>query len=115
MNFRFYEFDNNKVKAVTTYKNKIISAVAVCSPEDVYDFEIGKAIAKAKCELKVAKKRIKNLKTYSSMIYADFDEMIELYEREFRRQAKRIKFAEKELEKKEKALEEIINEVNINE
>ena len=56
--YRYYITDN-KIIAVTTYAGKTVRGVAKCDPHDTYDFDKGKALATARCNLKVAEKRRK--------------------------------------------------------
>lgn len=55
--YRYY-VDNNRVIAVSTYAGKTVRGVAVCHPDDTFDLELGKRIAAAKCNEKVAEKRL---------------------------------------------------------
>lgn len=55
--YRYYTADR-KVVAVSTYCGKTVRGVAVCAPEDEFDLEVGKRIAAAKCNAKVAEKRL---------------------------------------------------------
>lgn len=55
--YRYYT-DGNRVIAVSTYAGKTVRGVAVCHPDDTFDLELGKRIAAAKCNEKVAEKRL---------------------------------------------------------
>lgn len=58
--YRFYSYVKNSVNhiaAVSTYAGKWVRGVAICSADDEYDVEKGKALAAARCALKVAEKR----------------------------------------------------------
>ena len=59
--FKFFNFKSkngsNTVVAVTTYAGKAVKGYAKCSPEDTFDLETGKKLAKARCQLRVAEKR----------------------------------------------------------
>ena len=55
--YRYYE-NGNRVIAVSTYGGKTVRGVAICHPEDNFDLEIGKRIAAARCNEKVARKRL---------------------------------------------------------
>lgn len=50
---------NKCVIATGTYKSKRIKAVAVCHPEDEFDVEKGKEIAKAKYKIRYENERLK--------------------------------------------------------
>lgn len=62
-----------KTIAVSSYAGKPVSAHAKCDPKDTYDKEAGEELAAARCNVKVAKKRIKRAK---SELDAAQDEMI---------------------------------------
>ena len=50
--------DNKRiVVALSTYAGKPVKGIAKCSPEDKFDFDTGKNIAEARCNLAVAIKR----------------------------------------------------------
>ncbi len=54
--YRFY-FAGNKVIATSTYGGRTVRGVAICHPEDTYSVEIGKKLAAARCNEKIAAKR----------------------------------------------------------
>lgn len=55
--YRFYQ-NGNRIIAVSTYGKKTVRGVAICHPEDSFDIETGKRIAAARCNEKVAQKRL---------------------------------------------------------
>lgn len=54
--YRYYT-DGKQVIAVSTYGGKTVRGVAKCAPSDNFNMEIGKQIAAARCNEKVAIKR----------------------------------------------------------
>ena len=54
--YRFY-FGENKVIAVSTYEGKTVRGVAKCDPRDNFDIELGKQLAAARCNQRIAQKR----------------------------------------------------------
>lgn len=54
--YRFYQ-NGNKVIAVSTYGGKTVRGVAICHPDDTFNFELGKRLAAARCNEKIAIKR----------------------------------------------------------
>lgn len=48
----------NKVIAISTYAGKTVRGVAKCDPRDEFDVEVGKRLAEARCNAKVAAKRL---------------------------------------------------------
>jgi hypothetical protein len=54
--YHFYE-TKNKVIATSTYAGKRVRGVAVCHPEDEFNYETGQKIAAARCTYKVSVKR----------------------------------------------------------
>ena len=59
--YRFY-VNGNQVICVSSYAKKPVKGVAKCSPEDTFNEEIGKQLAKLRCDAKVAKQRVKRAK-----------------------------------------------------
>ena len=55
-----YSFAKNKVYCMTFYAGKTIKGVAKRHPEDEFDLEVGKKLARARCEYKLRKKQLKN-------------------------------------------------------
>lgn len=57
MRYRFYVTDN-KVICVSSYAGKAVRGVAKCDPKDTFNLEDGKKLAQARCDYKIAKKRV---------------------------------------------------------
>ena len=57
-----YYTNGNQVICVSSYAKIPVKGVAKCSPEDVFNEEIGKQLARLRCDAKIAKKRVKNAK-----------------------------------------------------
>lgn len=55
-----YSFAENRVYCMTYYAGKTIRGVAKCDPQDEFDVEAGKKLAKARCNYKLRKKQLKN-------------------------------------------------------
>lgn len=55
-----YKFtvEGNKVTCISHFAGNPVVGIAKCSPNDKFDFEIGKKLAQARCDAKVAKKRM---------------------------------------------------------
>ena len=56
-NYKIYTH-NNEVIAVTSFARRPVRAVAKCDPRDTFNVEFGKALAVARCDVKVADKRL---------------------------------------------------------
>ena len=54
--YKFF-INGNKIIAVSRYAKKTVRGVAICHPDDNFNLEIGKQIAAARCNEKVAQKR----------------------------------------------------------
>ena len=50
------------VVAISTYAGKTVKGYAKCDPIDTFDIEKGKKLAAARCNLKIAEKRVKRAK-----------------------------------------------------
>lgn len=58
--YKFYVSPReSKVIAVSSYCGRKVTGVATCAPEDKFDLKKGMALAAARCNLKVAEKRMK--------------------------------------------------------
>ena len=55
-----YVYHKNMVIAISSFAGKAVKGVAKCNPEDGYVKELGELIAKARCDIKVAKRRTKH-------------------------------------------------------
>lgn len=59
--YRYYFNDDKKiVYCISTYAGKTVKGVAKCAEEDYYIPCEGAKIAKARCDVKVSEKRVKN-------------------------------------------------------
>lgn len=56
--YSFYTDGKTKVIAVSTYAGKVVRGVAKCDINDTFSFEKGKELAAARCNEKVAWKRL---------------------------------------------------------
>lgn len=56
--YRFYN-SKNKVFAVSTYAGRPVRGVAKCNPDDTFSLEDGKMLAMARCNEKIAEKRLR--------------------------------------------------------
>ena len=56
--YSFYTDGKTKVVAVSTYAGKAVRGVAKCDISDTFSFEKGKELAEARCNQKIAKKRL---------------------------------------------------------
>ena len=57
MRYRFYVTDN-KVICVSSYAGKAVRGIAKCDPKDTFNLEDGKKLAQARCDYKIAMKRV---------------------------------------------------------
>lgn len=57
-----YKFIHNgkETICISSYAKKTVKGIAKASTEDVYDQKKGESLAKARCDYKVAQKRVKN-------------------------------------------------------
>ena len=70
---------NKQVIAISTYAGRTVKGVATCAPEDEYNLEAGKKLAAAKCEVKVATKRMKFAAWRRDILKNAIDRMTERY------------------------------------
>ena len=55
-----YSFAENRIYCMTYYAGKTVKGIAKRDPEDEFDLEVGKKLARARCEYKLRKKQLKN-------------------------------------------------------
>ena len=60
--YKFYQFKNENggttISAVSTYAGRTVKGYAKCDPKDSFDIEKGKELAAARCNVKIANKRV---------------------------------------------------------
>lgn len=54
-----YFVTGNTVVAVSSFAGKKVRGIAKCNPSDNFNLNFGKALASVRCELKIAKKRVR--------------------------------------------------------
>ena len=62
MKYQFYHYTDKENKsetvvAISSYAQKPVKGIAKCSPEDHFSIQLGKELAMARCNTKVAAKR----------------------------------------------------------
>lgn len=60
--YHFYQ-NGNKTIAVSTYAGRTVRGTSICHPDDQYDPEMGKLLAAARCNEKIANKRLHRAST----------------------------------------------------
>ena len=60
-NYEYHQFKNENggitIVAVSSYAGRKVKGYAKCNPDDEFDLEKGKALARARCNQKIANKR----------------------------------------------------------
>lgn len=59
MRYHYYTDNKSIVVVTSTYAGKIVRGVAKRHGDDEFNYEYGKALAKARCDAKVAERRVK--------------------------------------------------------
>lgn len=76
-NYKVYVFMDEKgivnVKVGSTYAGVPVWGIAKCAPEDTFDYKFGYDLAKARCDIKIAKKRYKR----ASQQVEDINQLVE--------------------------------------
>lgn len=57
--YRFYATPGPRVICVSSYAGRKVRGVAICDENDEYDLEKGKALAQARVDLEIARRRLK--------------------------------------------------------
>ena len=99
-----YKIDEDKrtVVAMSTFAGKVVSGVAHCAPGDTFDVEVGKQLAAARCNLKIAEKRMKRAEWQHSDALEALTFWIE-------QEAKMKKYDEDSVESYKVALDDLVN------
>jgi hypothetical protein len=71
-NYKFYKSDN-KIIAISSFAGKKVKGVAKCDPEDTFSVEFGEKLAAARCDKKVAFKRVKSANAKLLEAAAEFE------------------------------------------
>ena len=53
-----YHVSDNKVYCITQYAGKSVRGIAKCHPEDTFELDDGKDLAKARCDVKLWTKKL---------------------------------------------------------
>lgn len=83
-NYDYYFGNNNKVYAISTFAGKTVRGVATCSASDKYNQEYGMKLAAARCNMKVAGKRLRRAESKFVEAKRNFEEAARRFERETR-------------------------------
>ena len=78
--YTFYKHDN-EIICVSRYAGKPVRAIAKCAPQDKFDEETGKSIAKLRVDIKVAEKRFKRLAAERDRLGDMLDDLSEKYDK----------------------------------
>ena len=70
-----YVYVDNKVIAMSTYAGRIVKGVAKCNPSDEYDVQKGRELAAARCNAKIARKRMLRATEKLNKAYIDYEKM----------------------------------------
>lgn len=57
-NYKYVVIPGEKVIAISTYAGRTVKGIAKCHPNDTFDVEFGKKLAAARCNEKIAGKRL---------------------------------------------------------
>ena len=83
--YKFYKFKNENggttISAVSTYAGRTVKGYAKCDPRDNFDIEKGKELAAARCNLKVAEKRLNHASDKYMKASRAADEAIRYFEK----------------------------------
>lgn len=58
--YKYTKDGGNTVIVISTYAGKTVKGIAKCDPNDKFSYDYGQKLAKARCDVKISKKRYKN-------------------------------------------------------
>lgn len=103
--YRYYFNDDKKtVYCVSTYAGKIVKGKASCAEEDEYSTSRGAGLAKARCDIKVAEKRLKN----ATMKYSEAQKALEEAKARVKKMKSYVSDSKKDLTFNKKLLDKLI-------
>lgn len=97
-----------EVIAESTYAGRRVKGHAKCNPNDTFSLENGKKLAAARCNMKIAEKRLKNANR-------KLDEELQNLAQQYMKTEKMKSYmydSEKEVDEAKKFLEEVLKEMN---
>ena len=97
----------NMVIAITTYAGKTVKAYAKCHSSDAFDQEFGEKLAKARCNVKVAKKRAARARKK----YAEAEHLLAQAENHVHKMASYMTDSAEAVVTVEKELQDLLNQV----
>lgn len=102
--YKYYYDDKNGVVCVSSYAGKKVRAVAKCDPADTFEYERGAALAKARVDVKIGKKRVKRARER----FDEATEMMHFVSQYFNDMARYLDDATKELAEYNEALDNLL-------
>lgn len=78
MRYKYFCYGNHVV-CVSTFAGRCVRGVAKCSPHDEYDEEKGMKLARLRCDVKVAERRVNRAKTIENATWDNLCDANEAY------------------------------------
>ena len=75
-----YAIADNRVYCMTQYRGKTIKGISKCCPEDTFNIELGKQLARARCEMKLRTAQVKALNRFVAATEEELRRVNEIYE-----------------------------------
>lgn len=79
--YNFYTDGKTKVVAVSTYAGKVVRGVAKCDVNDTFSLEKGKELAAARCNEKIAKKRLARAQNANMEILVEYARLMKKFQK----------------------------------
>lgn len=74
--YKYYTNNKDVVVAVSSYAGKTVRGVAKCDPRDTFDIEKGKELAAARCNEKIAYKRVERARQKYNAAIEDYEKVV---------------------------------------
>lgn len=104
MKYKFYTNGTNTVICKSTFAKRVVAGVAKCNPNDQFSLEFGKQLAQARCDFKIAKKRLKYAKEQKFLTNKE----AEAASKKYAQMQKYMEKAIKDLDRSREKLEELV-------
>ena len=108
--YKYFRDGSNTVIAISTYAGKTVKGIAKCDPNDNFSYDYGKKLAKARCDVKISRKRYKNADSKLKAAYKAFTAIKKYYNKYYSKMFNYKADALKAMEAAKENLANILNE-----
>lgn len=105
--YKLFTDGAGKVIVISSYAGKVIKGIAKCDPKDLFNPVLGEKLARARCDLKIARKRHER----ACVKYKEAQELADKAHKRLIDMADYVENSSKELSKARRDLDKILEEL----